>query len=77
MIVFAEISNKSLARNIGLTTDEQIIVMHNQNLFTELPIKQDLYNLKVERTEPIESLTNIETRFKEYFDEFSKNEVYV
>jgi hypothetical protein len=63
MIVFAEISNKSLARNIGLTTDEQIIVMHNQNLFTELPIKQDLYNLKVERTEPIESLTNIETRF--------------
>lgn len=77
-IVFVEISNTRICRKVGLTSTDQIVIVQNKNPFSELPVKFNVLNLDLERTEPLAFLenNNINDKFAEYLKEFSQQEMH-
>jgi hypothetical protein len=70
LVMFGEVTNRRIAEKIGLTGDDQIVLVQNENEFSTLPGKQSfqIMNLKLERTFPFkEFFADEESKFNERF----------
>ena len=76
LAVFCEIKNARIAKKVGIESKDQIVVVQNQNPFHELGNQFNILNLDLEKSEPIEFLTDqyIKDNLGEHQDEFSKIE---
>lgn len=75
MLIFAEISDKRLAKKVGIHKADQVVVCQNKNEFSELPFKFNLVNLECEHSSPIESLTQVGKITDELKDSFTEEEI--
>ena len=57
---FVEISNRNVAKKVGLTGKDQIIVVQNKNKYSKLEdaVECKLLNLELERSEPFKEITD-------------------
>ena len=57
---FVEISNRNVAKKVGLTGKDQIIVVQNKNKYSTLEdaVECKLLNLELERSEPFKEITD-------------------
>ena len=51
LVSFVEISNILLARKIGITNTDQVVIVQNTNRYHNLPQEFKLLNLELERTD--------------------------
>ena len=76
-LVFVELHNFLVAKKIGITADDQCVIVQNKNEFSELPNKFKIVNLDMERTDPLTYLrdTNVQALTDSYKESFSADEI--
>ena len=65
LVSFVEISNILLARKIGITNTDQVVIVQNTNRYHNLPQEFKLLNLELERTDIFKDI--LDATLKERF----------
>ena len=65
LVSFVEISNILLARKIGITNTDQVVIVQNTNRYHNLPQEFKLLNLELERTDIFKEI--LDATLKERF----------
>ena len=79
LAIFVEVTNSNLARKVGLTGKDQIVVVQNQNKYSTIKDGVDfkLLNLQLERSAPCNAVLDatLKEKFAEYFEEMTTQEL--
>ena len=76
---FVEITNQNIAKKVGITGKDQIVVVQNKNKYSKLEGGQDckLLNLELERTDAFKEITDetLNEKYAEYLKEMGTQEL--